>query len=197
MTTRVAATGVTIKARRLTTVSTTSGPVSPDITVFATGSPPALDGLDVRLPGRRIKGHLLVTAPTPVRLPGVVADVATPLPGGRLLVGGTLDLGDDSLAVREEVISGLRHRLAVALPAAEGVPVTHRWCCWRPHHPDDLPVIDRLPDIDNAWMTSGHYRTGILMGPATGALLTEWIMTGRRPVAAEAFAMDRFGEDQS
>jgi glycine/D-amino acid oxidase-like deaminating enzyme len=131
-----------------------------------------------------------------VCLPGVVADIATPLPGGRLLVGGTLDLDDDSPAVREEVISSLRRRVGATLPPTEGVPVTHRWCCWRPHHPDGLPVIDRLRDIENAWMTSGHYRTGILMGPGTGALMAEWIMTGRRPAAADAFAMDRFGDGQ-
>jgi glycine oxidase len=194
VTTRVAATAVTIKGGRLTTVATTSGPVSPDVTVLATGHPPVLDGLDVPLPARPVKGHVLVTAPTPVGLPGVVADVATPLPGGRLLVGGTLDVDDDSPAVREEIISDLRRRLAAVLPPTEGLPVTHRWCCWRPHHPDGLPVIDRLPGIENAWMTSGHYRTGILMGPATGALIAEWITTGRRPAGADAFAIDRFAD---
>jgi glycine oxidase len=190
--TGVAATAVAVKAGRLTTVSTTAGPVSPGVTVFATGTPPVVDGLDVRLPGRAVKGHLLVTGPASVRLPGTVADVATGLPGGRLLVGGTLDVDDHTPAVREEVISGLRRRLAAALPVTEGLAVTHRWCCWRPHHPDGLPVIDRLPGLDNAWMTSGHYRTGILMGPATGALLAEWIMTGHRPGAGTTFAMDRF-----
>ena len=46
-------------------------------------------------------------------------------------------------------------------------------------------------------MTSGHYRTGILMGPATGALLAEWIMSGRRPAGADAFAMSRFADNRS
>lgn len=197
VTTRVAATAVTARGRRLTTVSTSAGPVSPEVTVFATGNPPVLEGLDVRLPGRPVKGHLLVTAPAPVQLPGVVADIATPLPGGRLLVGGTLDLDDDSPSVRQEVISRLRRQLATALPATAGVPVTHRWCCWRPHHADGLPVIDRVPGLDNAWMTSGHYRTGILMGPATGALIAEWIVTGRRPAGAEAFTSDRFAAGES
>ncbi len=183
---------MTVRKGRLATVSTTAGPVSPAVTVFATGNPPVLDGLDLRLPGRPVKGHLLVTAPAAVRLPGSVANVATPLPGGRLLVGGTLDVDDDSPAVREEVISRLRRQLAAALPPTVGLPVTHRWCCWRPHHPDGLPVIDRLPGIENAWMTSGHYRTGILTAPATGALIAEWILTGRRPAVAGAFAMGRF-----
>jgi glycine oxidase len=190
--TGVAATAVRVRGGRLTTVSTTAGAVSPDVTVFATGHPPVLDGLDVRLPGRPVKGHLLVTAPASVRLPGIVAEVATPLPGGRLLVGGTLDHDDDSPTVRNEVISRLGRQLAVSLPAIAGVGVTHRWCCWRPHHPDGLPIIDRLPGIDNAWMTSGHYRTGILMAPATGDLMADWIMTGHRPRGADAFGASRF-----
>ena len=197
VTTRVSAAAVTVSGGRLTTVSTTAGPVSPDVVVFATGTVYVYDSLDVPPARPSGQGHLLVTAPTAVHLPGIVADVATPLAGGRLLVGGTLDLDDDSPAVREEVISGLQRRLAAALPVTAGLPVTHRWCCWRPHHPDGLPVIDRLPGIKNAWMTSGHYRTGILMGPATGALMAEWIVTGRRPAGAGPFAMDRFTEDGS
>ena len=84
-----------------------------------------------------------------------------------------------------------------ALPAAVSVGVSHRWCCWRPHHPDGLPVIDQIPGLDNAWLTSGHYRTGLLMGPATADLLVEWITTGRRPPSATPFAAARFSPDRT
>ena len=68
---------------------------------------PTLDGLDLAVPWERVKGHLLVTEPTPVHLPGIVAPVATQLEDGRLLVGGTFDTGDESPVVRPEIIDSI------------------------------------------------------------------------------------------
>jgi glycine oxidase len=188
----VAATAITVDRQRVTSVSTTAGIVRPGVVVFATGSPPRMDGLNLEVPADLIKGHLMVTEPTDVRLPGTIAPVAVPIEHQRLLVGGTLDLDDDSPNVRDEVIAGLQAQLAAALPATADVAVSHQWCCWRPHHPDGLPVIDQLPGLENAWFTSGHYRTGLLMGPAIADLLAEWITTGRRPEMAAPFTLTRF-----
>jgi glycine/D-amino acid oxidase-like deaminating enzyme len=190
--TGVSATRVSVDRQRVTAVSTTAGIINPGVVVFATANPPAIDGLNLAVPADLIKGHLLVTQPTDIRLPGTVAPVAIPIEHQRLLVGGTLDLGDHSPAVRDEVIAALHAQLTAALPATADIAVSHRWCCWRPHHPDGLPVIDQLPGVDNAWLTSGHYRTGLLMGPATGDLLAEWIVTGRRPDMAAPFNITRF-----
>lgn len=195
--TGIAVTAVTVRGRHVTDVSTTAGTVRPGIVIFATGGPPDLDGLRLALPADWVKGHMLVSEPTGICLPGTVVPVAVPIEGGRLLIGGTLDVGDSSPDMRDEVIAGLHAELTVALPAAVSVAVSHRWCCWRPHHPDGLPVIDQIPDVDNAWLTSGHYRTGLLMGPATADLLVEWITTGRRPTRAAPFAAARFATDRS
>lgn len=191
--TGVAATGATIEGRRLSAVTTSVGTVRPAITVFATGTPPELDGLDLALPFDRIKGHMLVTEPTGLRFAGTVAPIGTRIDDGRLLSGGTLDLGDRSPSVNDEVIDGIHRNLLAALSGAGDLAITHRWCCWRPHHPDNLPVIDRIPGLDNAWLTSGHYRTGILLAPATAELLVEWIRTGRQPEAAVPFGLGRLG----
>jgi glycine oxidase len=193
--TRVSATAVTVSNRYLTEVSTTAGTIRPGNVIFATGGPPDLDGMRLAVPADWAKGHLLVSEPSDIRLPGIVAPVAVPIEGGRLLVGATLDVDDSSPGVRDEVIAGLYADLTAALPGASRLGVSHRWCCWRPHHPDGLPVIDQVPDLDNAWLTSGHYRTGLLMGPATADLLVGWISTGRRPPSAAPFAAGRFATD--
>ena len=67
----------------MVTVATSAGDIHPGAVVFATGMPPLLDGLAPGPPGRRIKGHLLVTEPSPVRLAGSLYPVATPLEDGR------------------------------------------------------------------------------------------------------------------
>ena len=188
----MAATGVVIRGDRVVTVQTTAGDISPGAVVFATGLPPVLDGLDLDVPWERVKGHLLVTEPTPVTLPGIVAPVATQLEDGRLLVGGTFDTGDETPVVRDDVIEGILAGLYATLPEARGLRAAYRWCCFRPRHPDGLPVIDRIPGLGNAWLTSGHYRTGILLAPVTAQALARWIGSDEPPAEAAAWSSERF-----
>jgi glycine oxidase len=190
--TGVAATGVTVAGGRITAVTTSAGTVGPGAVVFATGWPPVLDGLTVDIPADRVKGHLLVTDPTPVRLPGIVAPLATQIEDGRLLAGGTFDVGDETPAVQPEVIEAIMDSLAAVLPELRGLGVAWQWCCFRPRHPDRRPVIDRVPGLDNAWLTSGHFRTGILNAPATAAVLARWISAGEQPAEPGTWSASRF-----
>jgi glycine oxidase len=191
--TGVAATAVTIRGDTVETVTTSAGEISPGAVVFATGQPPVLDGLDIDIPSDRVKGHLVVTGPAKVHLPCTVAPVATPLEDGRLLAGGTFDYGDESPVVREEVVDTIMGGLRAALPGIKDVGVSHQWCCFRPRHPDRRPVIDRVPGLRNAWLTSGHFRTGILNAPATGMAISRWIAADKPPPEARAWSAERFG----
>jgi glycine/D-amino acid oxidase-like deaminating enzyme len=191
--TGVAATAVVLHGDRVERIDTSAGVISPGAVVFATGQPPVLDGLDgLDIPSDRVKGHLLVTEPTAVRLPCTIAPVATPLEDGRLLAGGTFDYGDESPAVREEVIDMIIASLRAALPGLREAGVSHQWCCFRPRHPDGRPVIDRVPGLANAWLTSGHFRTGILNAPATGMAIARWISADKPPPKAIAWSATRF-----
>src|SRR5580698_5173214 len=190
--TGVAATGVTVADGRITAVTTSAGTISPGAVVFATGWPPVLDGLAVDIPADRVKGHLLVTEPTPIRLPGIVAPVATQIEDGRLLAGGTFDVGDETPDVQPGVIEAIMDGLVAVLPELRGLGVDYQWCCFRPRHPDRRPVIDLVPGLANAWLTSGHFRTGILNAPATAAVLARWITAGEIPAEPGTWSASRF-----
>ncbi|MGH9054656.1 MAG: NAD(P)/FAD-dependent oxidoreductase [Acidimicrobiales bacterium] len=182
---------VTIRAGRIVGVTTTAGTLTPGVVMFATGGPPSLPGLDLALPSSRVKGHLIATAPTGLTLPAMmVSPVATEV-GGQLLAGGTVE-PDGSAAVDPAVVSTIRSNLDAALPCAAAAPTSHAWCGFRPAHPDRLPVIDRVPGLDNAWLTSGHFRTGVLMAPATGAAIASWIAGGHAPPEIAGLRADRF-----
>jgi glycine oxidase len=192
--TGIAAVSVTIGGGRVASVTTTSGDIHPGAVVFATGLPPLLDGLSLDLPASQVKGHLLATEPTPLRLPGTVAPVATQLEDGRLLVGGTFDAGDETPKVRPEVIDSILAALYATLPAVRGLKAAYQWCCFRPRHPNGRPVIDRVPGLSNAWLTSGHFRTGILMAPITAHVISHWIASGEPPAEAAAWSSARFAD---
>jgi glycine/D-amino acid oxidase-like deaminating enzyme len=191
--TGVGVTAVATSGGRVVRVSTTAGSMSPGTVVFATGGPPELDELAMSVPASLVKGHTIATEPVPLRLGVAVPPMVTQVDEGRLLAGGTLDHQDNSPDIDEAVVANIRGDLEAAFPAVRGVPISHAWCCFRPAHPDELPVVDRVPQLTNAWMTSGHFRTGILMAPVTGRVLARWIDSGERPEEVRALELARFG----
>jgi glycine oxidase len=187
--------GVTTAGGRLTAVRTSHGDIHPGAVVFATGLAPQPPHPALAVPQRWVKGHLLATVPAPFRLRTAVAaleGLVLQLAGGEIVAGGTLDEGDHDPAVRDDVIAGIRKGLAALLPRTADLAVGHAWCCFRPTTADEQPVIDRVPGIENAWISCGHFRTGILMAAATGDVLARWIESGRRPDGVAPFTLERF-----
>jgi glycine/D-amino acid oxidase-like deaminating enzyme len=185
--------GERVKNRgRVVRIRTSVGDLDPAAVVFATGLAPHPE---VSVPHELIKGHVATTQPVPFRLHCQVVTPrggALPLEEGRLLTGGTLDVGDESPDVQPTTIAAIRRGLDEVLPAASSVAFSHTWCCFRPATPDRLPLIDRVPGAENAWFTSGHYRTGLLMAFATAEAVAQWIASGRRPPSVEGFGLKRF-----
>lgn len=192
--TGVLVTSVDVQRGAVRRVGTSARPVSPGMVVFATGGPPAVDGIEAAVPADVVKGHMVVTEPALVAFGGTVDPLAPPLPDGRLAIGGTLDVGDRTPAVRPELVGSMVAGLGRWHPRLLDLRAERAWTCFRPHHPGGLPVIERVPGTDNAWFTSGHYRTGILAAPAAAAALVEWAATGARPASAEPFAAKRLAE---
>jgi glycine oxidase len=191
--TGVEVTRITSSSGRVASVSTSAGMFRPRQVVFATGVPPRVEGLELELPASEVKGHMLCTARTQLTPPDAVreADIARVIDDGRVLMGGTLDIGDAERVVRPEVSQRMWRELLTAWPALVDVPLEYTWACFRPAHPDHLPVIDRVPGLANAWITTGQYKTGILMAPATGRALAEWLTTGAAPAEVAAFRISR------
>ena len=196
--TGVAMRDVTIRGDRVLTVHTTAGDFSPGALVVATGLVPPPWGRTV--PQRWVKGHMVAVGPGRWRLGSVLGGLGggTPLPGGvpgsgvpggRVVCGGTFDLGDHTAEVRPEVADRLAADLAVVLPAAAGAPITDRWCCFRPSIEGRQPVVDRLPGVVNGWFAGGHFTTGIMMAAATGAAVATWITGSARPSSVETFTL--------
>jgi len=190
--TGVAVTGVDTAGGRVARVHTGAGDITPGALVVATGTPPAFV-LDVSWPA--IKGHLLTTEPAPFRLevsPGGPHIGVRQLPDGRLLAGGTLDPDDHEPDVRDDVVAGLREEMVALVPGAAGLSIDHAWTCFRPGTPDGLPVIDRVPGLDNAWLSAGHFRTGLLVAPAAARAIASWIAGTERPPELASFSLGRF-----
>jgi glycine/D-amino acid oxidase-like deaminating enzyme len=194
--TGVTMTGIERRGDDVARVRTSAGDVSPGAVVFATGGVPA-EVLPV--PQGRVKGHLLVTEPAPFELKAAVASTILVIQLGdrRLLAGGTFEPGDEEDVVRDATVQTIRDEMHALVPAASMLEVERAWCCFRPSTPDELPVIDAVPGLRNAWVTAGHFRTGVLVAPAAGEALAVWITSGKRPANVETFSLGRFAESAS
>ena len=63
-------------------------------------------------------------------------------------------------------------------PVLASAKVLARQACYRPITRDGLPLIGRVPGVENAYVATGHSVWGILNGPATGEALAELIIDG-------------------
>ena len=122
--------------------------------------------------------------------------VASPI-GTTTRIGGTMELSGNNnrLDWRRIVAVALasRHYLGRWFDDPDDLVSLIRdpWVGGRPFLPDGLPVIDRLPGLENAFAATGHGMLGVTLGPATGHRLAEYIRTGHRPEVLAPFGFDR------
>jgi D-amino-acid dehydrogenase len=124
----------------------------------------------------------------PVYLPAQRV-ACTPL-GDRLRVAGMMEFRSPEARLDERRVKAIA---AAARPFLRGADVDARedeWVGSRPCTTDGLPLIGstRSPRV---YAAGGHGMWGITLGPATGRLLAEQIVSGRVPAELEPFSPTR------
>jgi glycine/D-amino acid oxidase-like deaminating enzyme len=123
--------------------------------------------------------------------------VASPM-NGSVRIAGTMELSGDNRRLDWRRIVALADASRSYLGRWYEDPdeliglIRDPWVGGRPLLPDGLPVIDRIPGCENGFVTTGHGMLGITLAPASGAALTEYMLTGHRPAVLAPFRYDRF-----
>jgi glycine oxidase len=98
-----------------------------------------------------------------------------PRQDGRVLVGSTLEYAGFEKQTSTEVREAL-HTFALRLcPALAGAPMEAHWAGLRPGSPNGIPYVGAHPDIQGLFLHAGHFRNGLVMGPASSELLVQMI----------------------
>jgi len=99
---------------------------------------------------------------------------------GRVLAGSTMEyVGFDKSTTRQA--HDELHAAAVALvPALAQCPVEHHWAGLRPGSAQGIPVIGGHPRRRGLYVNAGHFRNGVVTGPASARLLAD-IVFDRKP----------------
>jgi glycine oxidase len=161
-------------------VETPQGSLSPAAFLNAAGA--WASSLDPALPVFPRKGHMLT-----VDLPGDLqtqcvlrTDAIYIVPRGqnRYTIGSTVEDAGFNRTVDPDCIQGLLRKAVNLWPPLRDARILESWIGFRPASQDDLPILDTT--AERCWIASGHFRNGILLGPATGRVLAQ-CMTGRAP----------------
>ena len=87
----------------------------------------------------------------------------------------------------------LQEGLASLLPEASAWPPMERWWGFRPHTPDEAPLLGESP-IPGLWLAAGHHRNGVLLAAITAELVANQICEFAPTECSwqQAFRWDRF-----
>jgi sarcosine oxidase subunit beta len=198
----VRATGLEIDGDRLTGVRTTAGLIATPCVVNAAGfcgrQVAAWAGMD--LPITNLKRHIFCT--------GSVAAYPQPFPftyevhptwyirreGPGLLIGMGASPSDEEdpqvdWKFLDQVIEHSLHRA----PVLEEAGVKSGWAGLRPITPDEDPILGPETELKGFWNDSGWGGQGIMLAPAGGMMMAEWILEGApRAAGAGPFTAQRF-----
>jgi glycine oxidase len=140
------------------------------------------------------KGHMLTAT-----LPGLNqmhCVLRTPkayiVPRGenRYTIGPTVEAAGFDKQVFHERIEELFQRAIEVWPPLRDAGISETWTGLRPGSEDGLPILDRT-DV-HRWVATGHYKNGILLGPATGRVMSQWIQRDHPELELSAFRAGRF-----
>lgn len=142
---------------------------------------------------RPMRGQMLLFKTKPGTIRHIMLEgnrYTIPRRDGRVLFGSSLeDAGFDKSAtevVRTELLD-----LAISrYPVLAEAELEKHWAGLRPASPDGVPYVGRHPDVAGLYVNAGHFRNGIVMGPASARLIAD-LMLGRPPILPpDPYALD-------
>lgn len=132
------------------------------------------------------KGYSL-TLESPPELPGICsilceAKVAVTPMGGRLRVGGTMEVGAMDMRVNPKRVQGIVESIEGYFPAfsAETFEGVEPWVGLRPVSPDGLPYMGVVGGLENLHVCTGHAMMGLSLGPVSGRVMAD-MLVGEEP----------------
>jgi glycine oxidase len=191
-------TGFEVQKGRVTATETSLGAVSAGHVCLNSGcwSSQIATGLGLNLPIRPIRGQILLLKGQP----GVVKRIVnngprylTPRPDGRVLVGSTQEEVGFNKQNTVEGVAELMNFATRLCPALADFTLEQSWSGLRPGTADGLPYLGRFPNLENAWLATGHFRAGIQLSVATAVIMRSLILGQEPPVDVSELSVKRVG----
>ena len=188
-----------VSGNKISKVVASNREYTPNWTIITAGawSPNLARKIGAKLPVQPAKGYSVsynrtgLSIKTPMLLSEAKIGVNPVIDGIRL--AGTLELTGIDSSINEKrvqaIVDGAHQYLAGDSAKFE---VSNVWTGMRPVTPDGIPVIDRIPNIENVIVATGHAMLGMTMGPITGKAVSEIVVGDPHSVDLNPLKFGRF-----
>ena len=153
-----------------------------------------LIGLDLPLTVHR--DHLLVTEAIPDKIEPFISYesmyIRQALEGNVHLSGGHHLIKDFDKKLSYGALAHAANHTAPVIPSLGNARVIRAFAGVTGYMPDEIPILDRAPTIENYYLTAGFHGHGFSLGPVVGRLISEWIVDGRPSLDLGDFRWTRF-----
>ncbi|OQW65151.1 MAG: FAD-dependent oxidoreductase [Proteobacteria bacterium ST_bin11] len=141
-----------------------------------------------------VRGQMLLFDATPTTLDCMVLDgdqYLIPRRDGKILAGSTVEQAGFNKITTEAAKQQLYQFATDLLPTLKSYPICHHWAGLRPGSPQGIPSIGQHPDIENLSINAGHFRNGLVMGPASAKLLADLILQRPTEIDPTPYSLTR------
>jgi glycine oxidase len=187
------------QGNRIRAVQTPARTHEGDILLLAGGPwTMALAGrLGAHVPTRPVRGQMLSLESPPGGLNHMIwgsGAYLIPREDNQTYVGATVEEAGYRKRTTRAGLGSLRSGAASLVPYFRGANQRSAWAGLRPGSPDDMPIMGRLPGWQNVWVSTGHYRNGILLAPVAGRLMQQAMLTSDPDTIPAELSPARFAE---
>lgn len=178
--------GLVLGENQIHGVLTEQGEINAERVVIAGGAWSALllETVGMQLPVKPVRGQMILYRAEPGVVQRIVLSqdrYVIPRRDGRILVGSTLeDVGFEKATTRA-AMRELEEEAQRIIPALANYPIEHHWAGLRPGSPRGIPYIMQHPHIAGLYINTGHFRNGVVLGPASARLLADLLLE-REPI---------------
>jgi len=140
-----------------------------------------------------VRGQMLLFHGQPGRIHHITLyreHYVIPRRDGRVLVGSTLEHAGFTRATTAEAKEAL-YRFAIELyPPLKRTPIEDHWSGLRPGSPSGVPYIGAYPGIAGLYFNAGHFRNGLVTGPASARLAADLLLERTPILDPTPYALD-------
>jgi len=175
-----------INNNKVSGVKTLEGEILADQVIVAGGAWTAnlLEKTNISLNIEPVKGQMILFKTRANAIKRIVLSedrYIIPRRDGRVLVGSTLEYTGFDKSTSDKARQDLYQEALRLIPELEKSEIEHQWAGLRPSSPNGVPYICEHPEIKGLYINSGHFRNGVVLGPASARLMAD-IVLQRDPI---------------
>lgn len=151
-----------------------------------------LEPLGLSVPIKPVRGQMLLFKSAPGFIKHIVMQkgyYVIPRKDGHLLAGSTLEYVGFDKSTTEEAKHQLLAHASAFLPTLASLPLVKQWAGLRPGSRDGVPMIGEHPQVRGVFVSAGHFRNGVVLGPASARLLADLILDRAPIVPPEPYVL--------